>query len=402
MTLIEVLVTLAVASLVMVGITNAFLAQTRQYQSMAGRRDVQSGGRMGLKILEEKLRFAGYGVDPNLAISAWDSWDPAAGALAGDTSFPDAIVIHERDPNFQRSISSAGGGVINFLEPLKDGYPLLPGQILLALCSGAQRYTYVTVATRAEPGALQVSLLGGTGAASPIGPPPTRFRDLDGILEDPCFDSGEARLVKIDRYAFFVSAFDDDGDQATRRLPFLMMHRGLDLNGDGTVDINDAVPIAVGVEQLQISYVMNTRATDPVRVLGVTTANRVPPPDGANAWDQPTERPRFSDSYLSDRRFTSNPANIRQVRVTLVTRSRAHNAAIPGDNMYTAADAGWSAGTLTTGTTVWQQMENLATPASGSDFNPNGGGYLRSVMRMAVSPKNLLMRSQFLPPNYGG
>ncbi|HYX92345.1 MAG TPA: prepilin-type N-terminal cleavage/methylation domain-containing protein, partial [Myxococcaceae bacterium] len=154
-TLIELLVTLAVASLVMVAITNAFLAQTRQYQSLAGRREVNSGGRLGLKMIEENLRLAGFGVDPNLAIAAYDSWDPdangGAGALASDTSFPDAIVIHQRDPNFQRTITSAGGGVINFQQPLRAGYPLLPGQILLALCSGAQQYTYVTVAARAEP-----------------------------------------------------------------------------------------------------------------------------------------------------------------------------------------------------------------------------------------------------------
>jgi type IV pilus assembly protein PilW len=403
MTLIELMVTLAVSSLVMVGITNAFLAQTRQYQSLTGRRDVQSGGRMGLTMIEEKLRMAGYGVDPHLAIAAYDSWDPeaagGAGALTGDgdTSFPDAIVIHERDPNFQRQIVAAEPAFITFTPPLTQ--PIYPGQILLALCSGAQTYTYVTVA--AAVGNNRVDLLAAPEPnASPIGLPESRFRDQTGIIANNCFDSGEARLVKIDRYAFFVAAFDEDGSDGTPRLPFLMMHRGLDTNADNNVDIADAVPIAAGAEQLQISYVMNTRPTDPVSVLGVE--DRVPAPNGASAWDQQAERPRFSDPYLDNRRFTSNPANIRQVRVTLVTRSRTHNPALEGDNMYTSVDTAWSTGSLATGATVWRQMENLDNVSADSEFYPNGRGYLRSVMRIAVSPKNLLMRSQFLPINFGG
>ena len=414
-TLIELLVTLAVASLVMVAITNAFLAQTRQYQSLAGRREVNSGGRLGLKMIEENLRLAGFGVDPNLAIAAYDSWDPdangGAGGLASDTSFPDAIVVHQRDPSFQRAITAAdsGTGTISFAAACPTceaqlSEPLYRGQILLALCSGAQRYAYVTVRDTilAGPAATSVTLLAGPEpSSSPIGLPESRFRDVPA-LADPCFNTGDARLVKINRYAYFVAAFDEDGIDATPRMPFLMMHRGLDLNGDGTVDMLDAVPIAAGVEQMQIAYVMNTRPGDPVSVLGVglTPGDRVPPPDGASAWDQPTTRPQFFDSYLNARRFTSNPANIRQVRVTLVIRSRRHNEAIGGEDMYTAADTAWSMGTLTSGATVWRQLENLVNPAR--EFNPSGRGYLRSVMRIAVSPKNLLMRSQFLPLNYGG
>jgi type IV pilus assembly protein PilW len=408
MTLIELMVAMGVASLLMVGITEAFLSQTRQYQSMAGRRDAQWSARMGLTLIEEKLRLAGYGVDPHLAITAYDSWNADANVLAADTSFPDAIVIHHRDPGFQRQIVRADSASIDFdaacAPPQCQGpltRPLLPGQILLALCSGARTYTYVTVAAQANPGDTTVFLLGGTQDASPIGFPETRFRDDSGIINDPCFDTGDARLVKIERSAFFVSAFDDDGIAETSPVPFLMMHRGLDLNGSGA-DIDDAVPVAAGVEQLQIAYVMNTRATEPVSVLGVDVngLDRVPPPDGATRWDVDAERPRWGDSYSNARRFTSNPANIRQVRVTLVTRAKSRNQQVEGDQMYSAADTAWSLGTLTGGTTVWRQLENLADPPT--EFNPNGRGYQRSVTRIAVSPKNLFMRAQFLPPNYGG
>jgi type IV pilus assembly protein PilW len=415
MTLIELMVAMGVASLVMVGITNAFIAQTRQYQSLAGRRDSQSSARMGLTMIEDKLRLAGYGVDPNLAITAYDSWDAETTDLAGDTKRPDAIVIHQRDPSFQRTIESAMAGSIQFSVPLNPP-GLMPGQILLALCSGARTYTYVTVKDQAKPNEKTVSLLTAPqDIASPVGFPESRFRGLSPTIDDPCFDTGDARLVKVDRYAFFVAAFDEDRNAATPKLPFLMMHRGLDVSGpagvpDNVVDINDAVPIAPGVEQLQIAYVMNTRPADPVVVLGVdpTGNDRVPPPDdvaaaalGMTAWDLDATRPRWGDSYLHANRFTSNPANIRQVRVTLVSRSKSRNEAVQGDKMYSSVDTAWSLGTLTGGTTVWRQLENLGDPA-GTYFDPNSAGYLRSVTRIAVSPKNLFMRAQFLPPNSGG
>ena len=45
MTLIEVLVTSVIAMLVLTALTSIFLAQSRQYQTMASRRDAQAGSR---------------------------------------------------------------------------------------------------------------------------------------------------------------------------------------------------------------------------------------------------------------------------------------------------------------------------------------------------------------------
>ncbi len=124
--------------------------------------------------------------------------------------------------------------------------------------------------------------------------------------------------MKVDRYSFFVQAFDDDGDNATAPVPYLMLHRGIDIATPGGVDEADAVPIAAGVEQLQLACVMNAdmRKTAPPAILGVNNPNE--PPFG-EAWDadgmQPgRERPAMKDSYPDAKCFTSNPANVRLVR----------------------------------------------------------------------------------------
>ena len=102
-----------------------------------------------------------------------------------------------------------------------------------------------------------------TGAPnSPSREPGRLFRE-HASLDRPCFDS--ATVVKIDRSAFYVAMFDDDGDPATDgRTPYLMMHQGLDLpsasslEGDGVIDASDAVPVAQGIEQLQVAYILNS------------------------------------------------------------------------------------------------------------------------------------------------
>ncbi len=50
---------------------------------------------------------------------------------------------------------------------------------------------------------------------------------------------------------------------------------------------------------------------------------------------------------------------------------------------------------------AWRQLENLGTTPAPA-FDPRGGGFSRAVLREAITPKNLLMRSQFIPIHRGG
>jgi type IV pilus assembly protein PilW len=177
-----------------------------------------------------------------------------------------------------------------------------------------------------------------------------------------------------------------------------MLHRGLDANGDGSIDAADATPIAVGIEQLQVAYILNTLDKSAPPLVGV---------DGTVPWGESwstgvpeTDRPRFEDAYSSPRRLGSHPANIRQVRLTLVARSTQADTQRPGDDVLTPGASGSEGPALPSGA-AWRQLENLGTTPAAA-FDPRGGGFTRAVLREAIAPKNLLMRSQFIPIHLGG
>ncbi|HEX8439125.1 PilW family protein [Archangium sp.] len=396
-TLVELLVGTTVGAIVLTGVCLVFVSQASQYQAHASRRAVQASVRQALGVMERHVRNAGYGVDPDRAILAYDSYD-AAGDAHGD-GYPDGLTVHARDLYFRRLATTVKPDALHFDRELQR--PLRKGDILLVLCPGAIRYAYVTVGETAPAKATSVKL--DTTPApvdSPAGPPGALFRE-QGKMTDACFHDGEPPVVvRVERTSFYVTSFDDDGDAATPgTTPYLMQHRGVDSNDDGRIDGADATPIAVGIEQLQVAYILNTVGNSAPALVGV---------DGAVPWGETwhtgtpeSNRPRLDDAYASLRRLQSHPANIRQVRLTLVARSTQPDRQRPGDDVLTPGAAGAEGPALPSGSLSWRQLENLGTrPAKA--FDPRGGGFTRAVLREAIAPKNLLMRSQFIPIHRGG
>jgi type IV pilus assembly protein PilW len=423
-TLIELLVGTAVSSVVLLAISYTFISQARQYQSHVSRQGIQSNARKAISVLERSLRQAGYGVDPDRAIIPYDSFNAATNQQ--EVGFPDAIAIHLRDPLFVRHVTAAAPNQLTLDVGLQE--PLPKGQILLVLCPGARVYTYVTLLAPAnkDDTILQMDTTDAL-ADSPMGPPGALFRDeerLDtGVADNQCFagvGSQQATVVKVDRLAFYVASFDDDGDgpgAATR--PYLMMHRGLDISGDtGTpdnfIDARDAVPVAEGIEQLQLAYLLNTiHSGNPAveralpLIVGMDNSN-IPSSTGPKAWPfgerwateaTADDAPEYADPYDHQRRTTAHPANIRQVRLTLVSRSNQPDPAIAGDDARHPGQL-WTQGTYD-GAPAWSELENLGEVPSPL-FDPRGGGFYRAVLRQSITPKNLLSRSQFLPTTPGG
>ncbi len=405
--MIEMLVSIAIAGMMMTGIAGVFIAQVKQHQVHLSRRGVQSGGRQAVAFMDRNLRKAGYGVDPAMTFLAYDGFDVSNPATRDDR-YPDAITAHIRDPLFQRTATAASTSSITVSVALTEG--IKKGQILLALCSGALNYSYVTVNSAVPAGQTTIPLeTAVAGAESPISSPGARFHQQAALSQD-CYDT--ATIVKIDRLSFYVAAFDDDGLAGTPRTPYLMLHRGTDLTEDGSVSASDAVPFTPGVEQLQISYALHTSTTTPALV-GVTSAST---PGWGDAWATSIAVPAdlsgawyWTDSYSAANRSISHPANIRQIRVTMIVRGSDADRDALGDELYNPT-ASWAQETLTTsGVVAWRQLENLnATPAT--NFDPRGldpanmsrrDGFLRRVVRFSVAPKNLLMRTQILPPNPG-
>ncbi|MGZ3461861.1 MAG: PilW family protein [Archangium sp.] len=396
-TLVELLVGAAIGAVVLTGIGLVFISQTAQYQAHANRRAVQASVRQAMSFVERHVRNAGYGVDPDRAILAYDSYDAASDARG--EGFPDGITVHARDLYFRRNATEVGTDFLRFDRELLR--PLLKGEILLVLCPGAVRYAYVTVGETAPVKATSVRL--DTSPApvdSPAGPPGALFHEQEA-LDEPCFHGDEPPVVvKVERASFYVASFDDDGDPATPgTTPYLMLHRGVDLNGDGSIDAADATPIAVGIEQLQVAYILNTLSDTPPRLVGVD--DPVPWGESWHTGTPESDRPRLDDSYASPRRLVSHPANIRQVRLTFVARSTRPDAQRPGDDVLTPGAKGSEGPALPSGTPSWRQLENLGTAPAGA-FDPRGGGFARAVLREAIAPKNLLMRSQFIPIHLGG
>jgi type IV pilus assembly protein PilW len=396
----ELLVGTAVGVLVLTGISLVFISQANQYQAHASRRAVQASVRQALGFVERHVRNAGYGVDPDRAVMAFDSYDATSNGHGG--GFPDGLTVHARALGFRRTVEAVTTSTLRFSEPLTQ--PLHKGQILLVLCPGARTYAYVTLGATAPAGGNTVQLDNTPALVdSPVSAPGQLFREQDRLAER-CFHDGEPPVaVKVDRASFYVAAFDDDGDPATPgTTPYLMLHRGLDIDADGNINASDATPVAVGVEQLQVAYILNTLDEGEPLLAGVNDV--VPWGESWHLGLPETSRPQFKDAYRSARRLTRHPANIRQVRLTLVARSTQPDREREGDDALDPS-APWAQGhVLPSGATAWRQLENLGlnnAPVAPA-FDPRGGGYSRAVLRSSIAPKNLLMRSQFIPINPGG
>lgn len=439
-TLLELLVGAAVGALVLVGISLTFISQARQYQAHANRRGLQANARQAMSFMERRLRNAGYGVDPDRAIIPYDSFDAAANASA--PGFPDAFVVHWRDPLFRRVATEANS--VEIVLPGPIGMPLRMGQILMVICSpvavpdgindlivnAKPPHAFVTVGAFVSDTSDRIPLeqtAPGTAPNSPIGMPGRLFHE-QGNLGNPCYRSAASppQVVMVNRAAFYVDTFDDGRGART---PYLMMHTGQDMptatqpNGDGIIDAQDAVPVAAGIEQLQVAYILDTNAEDadntPI-IRGVeadmdinyygenweanplvhpTTGNPLPPGWFLNPFNPYPTTVFTNAKSFAQARLLDHPANIRQVRLTLISRSLVADPQIPGDNLLVRPDgSAYPDGQpLENGAIPWRHLENLTNPVP--DYTPADGGFYRFILRQTIAPKNLLMNSQFVPVN---
>ncbi len=454
-TLIELLVGAAVGALVLVGISLTFISQARQYQAHTNRRGLQANARQAMSFMERRLRDAGYGVDPDRAIIAYDSFDAATNVSA--QGFPDAFIVHWRDTLFRRTATQATAAAITL--PVPVGVDLRMGQILLVLCSpvtvpvsindlivNAQPpHAFVTVGQFVPRTATNIPLdqTDPAGAPnSPLGRPGRLFHEQFSGLNNPCFTSGVSPplILLVNRAAFYVAAFDDGRGTRT---PYLMMHQGLDLPapgnamGDGVINEQDAVPVAGGIEQLQVAYVLDTNDEDdptvpnPYRFADNSPIVRGVEADMTNLhygenWERnpvdsdvggvgalptgwvfnpfsPYPARRYTNAKLFARdRLLDHPANIRQVRLTLISRSAVPDPQFQGDNLLTRRDGtAYPDGPPLPGNNgrAWRHLENLGNNNLPGDFRPADGGYYRFILRQSIAPKNLLMNRQFIPVN---
>jgi type IV pilus assembly protein PilW len=350
-TLLELVIGLTASAIIIAGGVALLIGQQRRFQTGSAERQMQDTARTALQELTGTLRLAGFGVDPGLALDLGRSENitmygavPTAGATVVQTGWactggnvlcrdridaPDELVFYTRDPSFGHRITSVGGtGSITIAGPLST--PLYRGQVLLLICSTSTTadnipyWAYVTVGSYVGPSAaatVSVSLLSATGGA-------LDFPSQNASLSQACFGLGDAVATKVDRYRYYVRAFDAAGiaqnypelPERPSTTPFLMLDQGL-LDQDGTPLLTAVAP---DVEDLQVAYSYPGSGV----LVGATPSTRITA-DAAGIDLAPASGvPGYGTGYDAASRTNRHPANVRAVQLTLVVRQASTDIGI--------------------------------------------------------------------------
>jgi len=357
-TLIEVMIGAAVAIVVIGIVTATFLSQQRALQTLDLAREANNAARDAMLSMQDTVGRAGYGVDPryafdfrNYSCPSWSAAAPCRDSISG----PDEIVFVTRDPGYYwagtptstvqgcdpsaactgRAWQVLGFDATHVTVNAQSGDTFLKGQLLEMTCAKGTNPTLGRVGTTAKAtsaGGMQITL-----DAAVAGNP---YRTNLAAGHDPCFDGGGAApnanaaagvsAFFVNRYRYHVASVNGE--------PWLMLDRGLDYNQNGTTaeklasgtpDTDDEVPIARGVEGLQIAYLLRPSTTGIAApdngadwIVGNTPGTLEEPDPTATA-------PSQSSSDTDASRFTLHPANIRAVRIQLVIRSLRQDSAQP-------------------------------------------------------------------------
>lgn len=321
-TLVELLISTAVAGFTLSAVMGVFMTQQRSFESAEVARGSQEALRGAMLEMERTLRMAGHGVDPRMTFDF--RWFACAAPPCRDKrDGPDEMVFMARNPNYQLTPNGVSGCTNTLGCPRGKAWQItavsLPtvtvdavsgetfqkGQVMLFACPGASVYSMGTVAsdvTTNGPGPIGIDL-----AATVVGNP-----YVENAVTNPCYILPGATAFKIDRYHYFV--------RTVGGVPYLMLENGLDQDGSGTIDNNDVIPIARGIEDMQISYVLQRSPAftapdaDTNWIIG-DKGGTVEEPDPTLAG--PVWNTRLDDAL----RHTLHPANIRAVRIGLSSRS---------------------------------------------------------------------------------
>jgi type IV pilus assembly protein PilW len=364
-TLVELLVGIAVSSIILVAVAGAFIAGQRALQAQSQIRGAVEQTRGASAYVDRIVRLAGYGVDPRFAFDFSTTGLPGTTkdnfTSASPTFITDDLAFRFRDPGFLRRGSlGSTGETLTLTTPLTAA--LTAEQPVLVACPGGVDSFIGRAASGSTTSAINLTAY---GAPFPTAIP-SCLRDATG---------GRAAYVMLIREVR-LRIIDIAGT------PYLVLYKNL----DAPTSTNTAFePLAADVESFQVAYVMNRPPST-----GCCSADTLGSADGNGTFilgDAPGEtlpvaqvnRPGYSTPYDDALRYTADPANIRQVRISLLLRS------VRKEQSDRTAFA-------------QQQMENY-TP-SGAAALPDG--FYRTWTTSTVRVPNLASRSFFLPPMKSG
>lgn len=370
-TLIELMVGTVTTAIILSAVAAAFMGVQGSYQTEARIKVAVEGMRTATDFIEQRLRMAGYGVDPRFAFD----FDVATAALPGGTksnytivlgkglpnSITDDLAFRYRDAAWMRRGTFSGGIQLDS-SAFGMGFPA--GQRFVVSCVGGKDYVVVRATSpvartdSALTGALDMAL---TPAAS---------------IGAPCLTRGGENLPYVMLlHEMRVRIMSLDGR------PFLVAFPNLD-----SLDTSTAVPLAADVESFQVSYVMNRPSpisvnnTLPAVDSSSTVKNWVLGDDGSAAADRVPDpatspAPLYTTPYDDPTRFNRHPANIRAVRLSISMRSTTPEAskrrAFSRLSLEDSGEAAAADGFYRTNMTTTVRMPNML---SRSAFNPPVGG----------------------------
>lgn len=383
-TLIEVLVAVSLGILVLGLVMTSFLSQQKAYASIDLNRISQESGRDAMLEMETSLRRLGFGIDPRYAIDM-RTYACAIVPCRDRINGPDELVFVARNPNYrwldfgESGCATAGGCFSGNAFPitvagtalsltLPVGVSLHKGRVLELVCPNGQQQTMVQLSAPAGPGtgAAITVLISPTAAANPY-----RENAYSGG-SNACYATPGAVAFLVDRYRYAVST-------TVAADPYLVLDTGLDLNGDGVTpdagDLDDLIPIAKGVEDLQVAYILNDGTTAGRPALDSNTDWIVGNQSGAFEELNPTlAAPVYATVSTDPLRFNLHPANVRAIRITISVRSSQPDAAPPDS---------WTGDPLSLA-----ENRNLQLPSYGR--------YRRSSISATINVRNLSSRSTFM------
>ena len=382
MTLVELLVGATVAILAISMAMVATISQTRALQQSDTTRMSSENSRDATLILEEGLRTLGWGIDPRYAIDMQSNC-PASPAICRDSATAsDELAFVARNPYYRWLGYGEGGCAVTggcfsgnawaitavniagapktVTAALGVGQILEKGRVMVAVCQGGQNAVMLTMSQQYT----------GTGAAMVLTPAAANlapYNDYNSL--QACHGQPGSGLFMVDRARYFVSTQGG--------FPWLMLDPGIDLNNNGTLpptDTADLLPIAKGVEDMQVAYVLNsaTGFTAPDSNHDWIIGND----KGAGTAEAPVytaSAPLYTTSQTDPSRFTMNPANVRSIRLTLTMRADRTDSGQP---------PAWTGDTLTA-------AENRAGTITGGRFH-------RYVVKSQVTLRNLTAAGPFV------
>ncbi|HYO74807.1 MAG TPA: hypothetical protein VEU33_52925 [Archangium sp.] len=372
-TLLELMVGTVTTTIILAAVAVSFAGIQGSYQTESRIKVSVEGVRTATQFIEQRLRLAGYGIDPRFA------FDFSPAGLPGETksnhtlvfanglpkSVTDDLAFRYRDAAYLRRGSFLGAGGLQLAPGSSFGVDLAQGQRLLVSCNNGKKQLVLRVNAGGVPR--------NAGASANF---TVDARLSSTTQDDTCLSKvGELDAPYIMLLHEVRLRIVDLGGR-----PFLMAFQGLD-----GLNMDTAVPLAADVESFQVAYIMNrpplegpnaavapvdVASDEPNWILGdVNSAdtNRHPPPR-----ETVSPEPRYSDPYDAAVRYSNHPANIRAVRLAISMRSTTPE--LNGRRGFGREDL--------------EDSGELAPP----------DGYYRTNMTTTVRVPNLLSRSGFNPP----